>query len=484
MDSNDDDLYSYEANNNLFHTLLMNILVFIVLMAIFEWIRHLKAVFLKRFTRKLQQQHRVPPLPATYPFAWVFSIINISDTDLLHMVGLDGYMLIRYIRLCLHASLFFSVMGLLVLLPIYHSFAKNSRLLWKNVTISSIQNGSESHLLWFPVILAYVFSSYLCYLLYFEYQHFHEKRMAYLINGDAYTPLQTYYTVMVENVPPSLQSSPRLQHFFDRIFPNQVFSVQLCLDLHELEDVVHHRRQVRDGVEKAVAYWYATGKRPQIKITKMDLEALSADGDCPVEEAGESCPSICPRLIEMDSIDYYTRLLDSLNETVSHMQSLYVSKTLNIDELDAADVSHDEIRPSRDSSRDLSHKRPSLSRSVSGGNWRNHSASKLRGESSPRNNNSNRTQGQPVSIQTLASEGFRRAKKATVMATREAIRGMLEVTRSIELLTVGANYRTSTTAFVTFTSRVARCSSHQMVLSNKHHDMRIKPAPSPKDVIW
>ena len=483
MDPNDDDLYSDEANNNLFHTLLMNILVFMVLMVIFEWIRTLKAVFLKRFTRKLQQQHRVPHLPGTHLFAWVFSTIKVSDSELLHMVGLDGYMLIRYIRLCLHASLFFSVIGLLILLPIYHSFAKNSRFLWKNVTIASIQNGSEAHLLWFPVILAYVFSAYLCYLLYYEYQHFHEKRIAYLINGDSYTPLQTYYTVMVENVPPSLQSSPRLQHFFDRIFPNQVFSVQLCLDLHELEDVVSHRRQVRDRVEKSVAYWYATGKRPQIKISKMDLEALSADDEYHEEESDESCHAICPRLIEMDSIDYYTRLLDSLNETVSHMQSLYVSRALSIDELDAADLSQDDIRPSRDSSKDFSHKRTSLSRSASGGNWRSYSASKTRGDKSPRCTNIG-NQGQPVSIQTLASEGFRRARKATEIATREAIRGMLEVTRSIELLTVGANYRTSTTAFVTFTSRVARCSSHQMVLSNKHHDMRIKPAPSPKDVIW
>lgn len=483
MDSTDDDLYSYEANNNLFHTLLMNILVFILLVTVFEFIRHLKSVYLKRYTRKFQQLHRVPPIPSTYPLAWIISILKVSDSELLHMVGLDGYMLIRYIRLCLHASVFFSIVGLVILLPIYHSFAKSSRFLWKNVTIASIQNDAEAHLLWFPVILAYVFSSYMCYLLYFEYQHFHEKRAAYLIHGDSYTPLQTYYTVMVENIPPSLQSSPRLQHFFDRIFPNQVFSVQLCLDLHELEDVVHHRRHVRDRIEKSVAAWHATGHRPLMKITRMDLEALSEDVETSYDEFDGILSGLCPQLIEVDAIDYYTRLLDSLNETVSQMQSLYVSKTLSNEEIEGADLSHDEIRPSRDSSRDLSNKHNSLDRSQFESHKYGYSASKIHRDKSL-SNNSLGSHAHPVSIQTLATEGFRNARKATEIATREAIRGMLEVTRSIELLTVGANYKTSTTAFVTFTTRVARCSSHQMILSNKHHDMRIVPAPSPKDVIW
>lgn len=92
----DDDLTNYEATRSLLHTLAMNTLVFICLILLFEFVRHLKAIHLKRATTKLLQSKRTPPIPSTYLFSWVFSVIKISDDELLHMVGLDGYMLLRY----------------------------------------------------------------------------------------------------------------------------------------------------------------------------------------------------------------------------------------------------------------------------------------------------------------------------------------------------------------------------------------------------
>jgi hypothetical protein len=59
---------------------------------------------------------------------------------------------------------------------------------------------------------------------------------------------------------------------------------------------------------------------------------------------------------------------------------------------------------------------------------------------------------------------------------------MLEVERAAELLFIGAYNKYSTTAFVTFNSRVTESIAQQMMLS--HNSMEISHAPNPRDVIW
>jgi hypothetical protein len=59
---------------------------------------------------------------------------------------------------------------------------------------------------------------------------------------------------------------------------------------------------------------------------------------------------------------------------------------------------------------------------------------------------------------------------------------MLEVERAAELLFMGAFNKYSTTAFVTFNSRVTESIAQQMLLS--HQTMEIQHAPNPHDVIW
>ncbi|KAJ1383473.1 hypothetical protein B484DRAFT_426124, partial [Ochromonadaceae sp. CCMP2298] len=76
------------------------------------------------------------------------------------------------------------------------------------------------------------------------------------------------------------------------------------------------------------------------------------------------------------------------------------------------------------------------------------------------------------------------SKRTAEFAARGAFRGMLEATRALELITIGCNYKVSSTAFVTFKSRVAKISSQQMLLSHEHYNLKVIGAPNPKDVVW
>jgi hypothetical protein len=60
---------------------------------------------------------------------------------------------------------------------------------------------------------------------------------------------------------------------------------------------------------------------------------------------------------------------------------------------------------------------------------------------------------------------------------------VIEAERALEMILVGAYYNHSSTAFVTFKSRMAETIAHQMLLS--HHDsIEINHAPNPHDIIW
>jgi hypothetical protein len=66
-------------------------------------------------------------------------------------------------------------------------------------------------------------------------------------------------------------------------------------------------------------------------------------------------------------------------------------------------------------------------------------------------------------IRFLCFQGIKTAR----VAGKGAIRSVLEATRTLELLTLGAYYTTSSTAFVTFKTRSARSISCQMLLSHE-----------------
>lgn len=115
----DDSVNNYQDTNTLLNTLSVNSIFFAIFVVVFEFNRHIKPIYLKRLNKKFIKSGRVPPAPAKYPLGWIVAISAIEDDEILRMVGLDGYMLLRYILLCFRFSMFVTFWGLVVLTPIY-----------------------------------------------------------------------------------------------------------------------------------------------------------------------------------------------------------------------------------------------------------------------------------------------------------------------------------------------------------------------------
>ena len=226
----------------------------------------------------------------------------------------DGYMLVRYINVCFKMSLFLTLWGMLVLVPIY-STAQEKHFSWNKYTLANIPNDPSAHQLWIPAISAYIFATYFCHLMYGEYRNFVKKRIQYLVQGDPDTPPQTYYTLMVEKVPVNLRSAPALEAFFENLFPGDVHSVEVALDLKELDMMTRHRRHIRDSLEKAIALSKATGRHQLQWIRKDFYEHTS-----PLNVVKENRIASFLGFIVVDAVEHRTRVLAELNSLVRILQ--------------------------------------------------------------------------------------------------------------------------------------------------------------------
>ena len=95
----------------MIYTLIINIIMFSMLLCFFEANRFYRQIFLKRFQKRFIDIGRVPPIPPKHMFGWLVAIFRVAELDVLHMVGLDGYMLLRYHTVCLKFTLFAAATG-------------------------------------------------------------------------------------------------------------------------------------------------------------------------------------------------------------------------------------------------------------------------------------------------------------------------------------------------------------------------------------
>lgn len=153
-------------------------------------------------------------------------------------------------RLCL----FLSFWGILVLVPVYATAANpKTGNPWDQFSIVNLTKGDYEmeDRLWITAIFSYIFAAYFCQLLFYEYKNFSIRRLQFLLQADPDgpdldpdTPPQKYYTVMIEHIPGKMRSAAALREFFERIFPGDVYTVEIALDIKELDALNAKRKRV------------------------------------------------------------------------------------------------------------------------------------------------------------------------------------------------------------------------------------------------
>ena len=96
---------------------------------------------------------------------------------------------------------------------------------------------------------------------------------------------QHRYSLQIEKVPIALRSNTALYNYFNEIFPNQVHSACLTMNVPDLDALSSRRMRVCRRLEKSLAYYSVTGIRPthvagRPRFQCCGIESTPIDGWC------------------------------------------------------------------------------------------------------------------------------------------------------------------------------------------------------------
>lgn len=185
---------------------------------------------------------------------WVRRQWNLSEDELLSVLGLDAVVFLRIFLFSLRVFSFASIIGVLVLLPVNYlgnqlnvDFADLPNKSLDSFSISNVNNGSNR--LWIHFCAAYVFTGVVCYLLYNEYNYISSKRITCFYSSNS-QPQQ--FTVLVRGIPyiPGSSFSETVENFFTEFHSSTYLSHTVVRRSSRLQDLINEAEKLYEKLAR------------------------------------------------------------------------------------------------------------------------------------------------------------------------------------------------------------------------------------------
>ena len=411
----------------------------LALMLVFELKRSKRSVY---WPKRKHMPHRSPSEMPLGLGAWVPTALMMPNEELLRKTGLDAYMMLRYIKMCMRVAACSTFFGLTVLFPVYGTAESSQKAAGDFYHYTSTNVAQRAERLWAPVVMAYLYTFHACFLIYRDYANLLGWRQEWLSRPDPDTPAQVRYSIFVDRLPVELRSDTALRAYFERLFPGQVHSAVVCMQLSELDQLCAARQDVVDRLEHAEA-------------DRADTRGCGA------------CDKPCCSKID-DPESFYRNMLSGLNERIASVQTDIRDASAKLERDEAARV--ERIRD----------KLTGLIRTTFefGDDGR---AEAMRPDAA-----ATTTEAPPAQGANLLSETGILAGREALGGVRVLASGAIEFTaglaRAAQMLTLGGGK--SSTGFVTFKQVVPAVMSRGLVLSPRPFCLECRLAPDVRDIVW
>jgi hypothetical protein len=287
------------ASSSVWATLTINGIFFVGLMFLFERYR---TKVLDIYAPKSRGANPKADKPRPGYFEWVKQLYEINDEQMFNIAGMDGYVFLRFVYFCCKLTSVTGICGALILIPVYSTGPGMGYV--NDLDKASMGNIEQDGVrLWVPFIFVYLFTITFLVLIHWEYENFVTMRTKFFHGEVDIIPLQTQYTVQVENIPREYRTSEKLFELFESMFPGEVMYARVVLHTPDLDKVIAERNSVRDQLERAIAAYEANGRtaRPMLDLRKFR-------------------PSLYVSTENVDSITFLTKHLNQLCHKAARMQ--------------------------------------------------------------------------------------------------------------------------------------------------------------------
>jgi len=328
-------------------SLYFNAIIFVVMLGSYEVLRRfIPSVYASRKLNSLGQEHagiaHLPLHNSYIPLDWVGPVFGVSWSTVRRAAGLDAYFFLRFIRMCVRITAVSTFWASIILAPVYAT-GSNGAGGWYLISMINVETGGWR--MGVSVIFIYFFSGFTFFVMKQEFSHWMELRMDFLGRGERNIDPQHHFSLMVGNIPLQLRSDSALYEYFERLFPGKIHSASVILNLPNLEALEAHRLRVVKRLEKAIAIYHATLKRPSRVIGKLRSAAFGLQMELPTTSSFSFCRkyigegefvseegSYPPQGTLVDLISLHTRELIDCNRKLYELQqqNVVVAGTGNV----------------------------------------------------------------------------------------------------------------------------------------------------------
>lgn len=293
-------------------------------------------ILLRRYFRKVYQPRSYLPIPSKRSeplssgwLSWIPQIIMADDEQIIHQNGLDAYCFLRFLRLLLYIFTPITILSWTILLPVYAANSGGNKIGLDRFTYGNIGLTAQVRLT-APLVLAYVFTFYVLYLLKVEIEAFITKRQAFLTSSN-YCARPESRTVLLTGIPNDLLDADALRQFASHL-PGGARRVWVARDIKDLPEIFERQQTAFSKLEGAYASLISIVHKAHKKSQK------NSKGVPQVTEDGQEWSKYIPRskrpthklgflgLVgkKVDSIDWATEeILETSKELTdrrSHME--------------------------------------------------------------------------------------------------------------------------------------------------------------------
>ena len=249
--------------------------------------------------------------------------LSKEQAELLRCVGLDGFVLLQFLKFGFAISFWPMLFACIVLIPTYRS-GSGEQIGFFSVTVTNI--GDDSAKLWLVLIYGYIQILFVLRRMWVEWEIFLPLRNDFLEKGDfTHTKYQNQYrkSCLVEYVPKTHRHDATLYNFLDALFPGQVRRAEVLLNSEYLRDLIKER------LRHIVAYENVYAKKVHQRAKYLREVDACSNGSI----IYRGCRKIVrprkppePKIVvkEMvDGMDYKNFLMPSQNEKVADSHTYF-----------------------------------------------------------------------------------------------------------------------------------------------------------------
>lgn len=268
-------------------------------------------------------------------FGWIKAFSQIPDTDVLQKNSLDGFFLLRYLKMSVIITLVGCLMTWPILFPVFATgHADPPRQQLDIITYGNINPGTSDGYRYYAIaIIAWIYLSFVLFLVTREMIFYINLRQAYLLSP-LYAERISSRTVLFQSVPLNMANEAKIR----RMFGDQLKNVWIASDADKLEEMVEERTKAAMKLEAAETKLIKLCNQARLKQKKKGEENIEALQN-PDPELGRESGSVAARWIspkqrpthrlkpligkKVDSINWAREEISRLNPLIQREQDMY-----------------------------------------------------------------------------------------------------------------------------------------------------------------